>query len=286
MSRPARSIKARVADWLGAAHIAGGSVDSAVRVCIAEQQRGHPTTIGPWFRRADPAELVAETYELALDAMSAAGLDSYLSIKAPNLAYDEGLFERTLQAAARTGMRLHFDSMEHQAAPQSLQMLEYGLEQYQNLSYTLPSAWERSLQDAERLIELGVSTRVVKGQWSDPGNPDLDPRSGFLRVVDVLAGRASHVQVATHDRRVAKEALRRLMAAGTDCSLEQLHGLPRIPERHVPVGVPVRVYVPFGEAFLPYGISQLRHRPGVLLWIGRDLLVSTSRRITERMREW
>ena len=116
--------------------------------------------------------------------------------------------------------------------------------------------------------------RVVKGQWADPDPPEVDLREGFLRVIDRLAGRASQVRVATHDPPLAHTALSLLRVAGTPCELELLFGLPArqvIQEADV-AGVPVRCYVPYGQAWLPYSISQARRNPRILWWMFRDAL--------------
>jgi proline dehydrogenase len=74
------------------------------------------------------------------------------------------------------------------------------------LGCAIPGRWRRSLEDAEHAIELGVRVRVVKGQWPDPQQPDIDLRDGFLAVIDALAGRAASVGIATHDLPLAREA--------------------------------------------------------------------------------
>jgi proline dehydrogenase len=40
------------------------------------------------------------------------------------------------------------------------------------------------------------------------------------------------------------------------------------------VGVKVRVYVPYGEAYLPYALSQVRKKPQILWWVMRDVLIA------------
>jgi proline dehydrogenase len=119
-----------------------------------------------------------------------------------------------------------------------------------------------------------VSVRLVKGE--EPGREagDLEPRAGLLALVDRLGGRAHHVAVATHDAPLAQEALARLAACRTSAELELLFGLPLL--RPVAVarraGVPVRIYVPYGHARLPYRLSEVGARPAVLWWAARDLL--------------
>jgi proline dehydrogenase len=68
--------------------------------------------------------------------------------------------------------------------------------------------------------------------------------------------------------------LQRLRDGGTPCELELLFGLPMRAVSAVArdAGVPVRVYVPFGAAWMPYALSQLRRKPSTLWWMVKDAL--------------
>jgi proline dehydrogenase len=78
---------------------------------------------------------------------------------------------------------------------------------------------------------------------------------------------ARHVAVATHDTDLLKAALGRLDAAGIPHEAELLHGLPLRA-----VGGDARVYVPYGAAFLPYALDELRRHPARAAWLLRDAL--------------
>ncbi len=142
---------------------------------------------------------------------------------------------------------------------------------------TLPGRWRRSQEDAEVAADLGAAVRVVKGQWA--GEPDVDPRAGFMEVVKRLAGRIPGVQVATHDAPLAESALARLGGTSTAAELELLFGLPLAEPARVArrAGVPVRIYVPYGHGWLPYAAKQALRRPRTLLWLTRDLLSAPAR---------
>jgi proline dehydrogenase len=142
------------------------------------------------------------------------------------------------------------------------------------LGCTLPGRWRRSVRDAESVIRMGVCVRVVKGQWEDDEGPEIDLHTGFLNVIDQLSGQAAYVSVATHDAGLAREAIDRLRSTNTPCGLELLLGLPA---RHMlklacSVSAPVRFYVPYGHAWLPYALGQVKRNPRILYWIAKDLL--------------
>jgi proline dehydrogenase len=122
-------------------------------------------------------------------------------------------------------------------------------------------------------VAYRLRVRVVKGQWEDSRQP-LEPRRGFMSVIERLAGRAAHVAVATHEARLAHEALTRLAASGTPAELELLYGLPLGAVMNVAnrLRVPVRLYVPYGHAWLPYALANARRNPRVLLWLLEDAM--------------
>jgi proline dehydrogenase len=263
-----------IAKYAAASYIAGPEVADAIRVCKQLAEHGRSSTICPWDGPHDSREHVFTTYEAALTSIIDENIDSYLSIKVPSIGYNFELLTELIDIARGHGVRIHFDSLAPETASPSLLLLERASKKYHKLSCTLPSRWGRSIADAKKIIDLGVAVRVVKGQWTDPVETNRDAGSNFLKLIDILAGRASQVAVATHDTELAKESITRLQASGTVCELEQLYGLPmRVDSVAKPLGVPVRVYVPYGYAYLSYAISAMRKRPIILAWLLRDFLL-------------
>jgi proline dehydrogenase len=245
-------LKARIVALASSRYIAGEHIEAAASVCARLAALGYAVTICYWDGKPDRPDEVIQRYEEAITAV--AHLDSYLSVKSTALDFSLPLFERV----ANRGLRLHFDAMAQSTVERTFGLIEQ-LEG--DRGCTLPGRWGRSDKDAERAIELGLAVRVVKGQFK--GEDDRDPRAGVLSVVERLAGRARHVAIASHDHQLAAEALHRLRLAGTPCALEQLYGIPLAPP-------PARVYVPYGHAFLPYAMAQVRGNPRILWWLARD----------------
>ena len=173
-------------------------------------------------------------------------------------------------------MGVRFDSLAPEAADATFALLATVRPGHDDLGVTIPGRWLRSASDADRAVALNVAVRVVKGQWRDPAAPSIDPGTGFLEVVDRIAGRAARVGVATHDAPLARTALGRLRAAGTPCELELLLGLPFGPalREALDSGVTVRVYVPYGRASLPYSVSRSASKPRALYRVIRDLFLA------------
>ncbi|MGH7138859.1 MAG: hypothetical protein ACREHD_24185 [Pirellulales bacterium] len=179
------------------------------------------------------------------------------------------------EVSSSRGIRIHFDSLGADSANAMWTAAVDAATEGATISCSLPGRWRRSLADADDAVAAGIIPRVVKGQWPDPDAPQIDLRSGFMSVVERLAGRVPHVAVATHDVPLARQAVQCLRAAGTSCELELLFGLPQRASLAFAEseGVHVRFYVPYGKAYLPYCLGQIGRQPRLLWWLMRDALV-------------
>lgn len=256
----------------GSRHVSGHTLGDALRAARAEAARGHLATLGYWPPPGQAPDELARHYVAAVEAIGGAGIDASVSIKVDLMDYRAELLEVVLDAAGAHGVRVHFDAQGLETVDRTHALAETALARGAAVSMTLPARWQRSAADAERFIAWGVPVRLVKGQGGDPAQPRADPRQGFLELAQRLAGRAAHVGVATHDRRAAEPALRRLQAGGTPCALEQLRSLPRLDALAQAIGVPVRAYVAYGRFGLPYAVGEVFRRPAIVGWVLRDLL--------------
>jgi proline dehydrogenase len=243
-----------------------------MRVAKAAGKQGLASTICYWNDGKEDPAAVADRYLQSLEAMETSRVAAELAVKIPALWNRQDLTAKIVERARQLGRRVVFDSHAPADSDVTFEVLsQLGPE---GLGCAIPGRWRRSVTDAERAIELGVSVRVVKGQWPDPDEPDMDMRQGFLRVIDALAGRAVRVGVATHDAPLAREAIRRLRRTKTPCELELLFALPTEPaaQEARTAGVQTRLYIPYGTAWLPYSVSRALENPRVIGWLLRDFL--------------
>jgi proline dehydrogenase len=272
---------------VGSAYRAGPGLDEALDVCRRLAAHGLAATIGYTARRGEPARSAADAYLAAFDRLSSEDLDCYVSVKLSMIGFDPALFGELAAAAAQASRRLHLDALAPETADRSWELLE-AAEEAGPVSGTLPGRWRRSPDDAARAAGLGVAVRIVKGQWQDAEAPGPDAGEGFLAVVDRLRDHAVGVGVATHDVPLLTESLRRLTATQVPCEAELFYGLPfRAPARVArELGVPIRVYVPYGDSSAPYQAGDLKGRPAATWWLAQDLLLGKNKtwRSIERSR--
>lgn len=260
---------------LGRSYFAGSELEDALRVCERLSRDGFAGSIGYWPNSDDTPRVVADAYLAGIDAIAGRGLDSTVSIKAMVMDFDHDLISEITDRAAAAGIGIHYDSRSIEFADRTFDVVSAFAAHPEAIGCTLPGAWPRSIDDTDRVSDLGVNVRVVKGMWRDPEHPKLNLREGYLAVIDRLCDRAHHVGVATHDAWLAREALQRLTSSGTACELEQLFGLPTRETLRVArqFGVPIRFYIPYGNSWVPYAFSRAWRRPRMMLWILRDLLL-------------
>jgi proline dehydrogenase len=253
-------------------YVAGPELPDALRLAQTFAARGVPaSTLCFWDAQDDMPRHVADMYLATVRAIQSTRLDAYVSIKAPSLGFDAGLVAEIAEAAGEAAIRVHFDSLGPETVDRTFRLIEQARAHRAPLGCTIPGRWRRSPRDAQKAAQMGLRMRVVKGQWPDP-SAAVDPHSGFLNIIDALAGTAAPVAVATHEPVLAAAAIRKLQCAGTPCEMELLYGLPSRAVLKIArdLAVPVRYYLPYGHAWLPYALRQARRDPRILWWVLRD----------------
>lgn len=264
----------------GRVYVPGKELGDAMAIArqLADQQVA--CTLGYFHSWQESNRQMVDLTNAIVNAVANLEPKGYVSIKAPAFRYDSNVLAAIVTAAGARGVLAHFDSHEHATADATIACVQQAVSLGVPVGLSIPGRWQRSPDDADLGCRLGVRLRLVKGEWPDPSAPTMDMRSGFLDVVDCVAGRATEVAVATHDPWLANESIKRLHAAGTPCELELLNGLPKralltIARKH---SIPVRIYIPFGVAWRPYAVSKAIERPRILWWIVRDSIVGLASR--------
>lgn len=251
--------------------IDGPDARAAGRMCRGLARRGLLATAGYFQQASDgPHEVLAANLAVIEQLRGMAG--ACLSLKAPPLGFDRERIEALATAAQAAGLQVVLDAHGPATAQPTLDLAGA----FPGMGCALPARWQRTLGDAARLRDSSARLRVVKGEWADPDADEGDPGERYLAVIGGLAGREAPVGVATHDPVLAERALGILLASGTPCELEQLRGLPRRRTMAVArkLGVPVRVYVPFGPGWWAYAADKALARPYLARWFWEDLVGS------------
>ena len=283
MMNPVRRFQQSLERRAAFAYVAGPNLEDAMGACRSLSAIGFRSTVGYVIAPDDGPRAVADRYLATIDAIGAERFDCYVSVKAPELRFSRDLFHEIAQRARERGVGLHFDALGPEDVDETFSLIDELRTIQPKIGCTLPGRWRRSVADADRAIDLNLSVRVVKGEWADRAEHEVDPRSGSLAVVERLAGRVRHAAIGTHDASLARGALRRLRSTGTPCELEVLLGYPvrRVTPAADAEAVPIRMYVPYGTPSPPYSLSHVKENPRIAGWAFRDLCVLAGSRTSQ-----
>ncbi|MDE3195483.1 MAG: hypothetical protein KGN84_04010 [Acidobacteriota bacterium] len=253
------------------AYVTGSQLGNAVDLARSLADRGFAGTIGFWDSPRMTEDRVAREYRAVADSIAELTIDCTVSIKPPSIGFGGDVVAELLaQGGNRT--RVHFDSLSWEQAESSFRLLYRHSGAADRLGCTLPSRWRRSLQDAAAIRDRGYPVRIVKGQWAAPAAFEQEPSAGMLELARRFAGYGRTVAIASHDAAAAQSALSELKRSGTPAELQLLYGMPWRRPLQVAreTGVPVRFYLPYGHAWLPYALRQAMRKPRIVYWMLRD----------------
>ena len=216
--------------WRAASrYVAGTNEESALRCARELAQRGIGASLDFFGEQVDDADLArsaAARYEALARRLSELPEGVWLSIDLSHIGLDiDVALCRTLLERIATALparrRLQVGAEDASRAERILDAVLPLARDGAPLGATLQANLRRSEDDAERLAEAGLHTRLVKGAYLE--SPALARRYGeetdlaFVRLAHRLGDTGVPLALATHDR-VLREALLRALPAA-ECEL-------------------------------------------------------------------
>jgi len=264
-------------------------VDEALAVVRALNARGIRATLDLLGEKVtDPAEATAgrDDYVRVLHGIADAGAASNISIKLTmiGLDIDPALAEENLvtilEAARETGNWVRIDMEGSPYTQLTLEIFHRVFPTFGNVGVVIQSMLRRSPDDVERLIEVGARVRLVKGAYKEPAPLALQDKREVNAAYDRLAERlldGGHFPaLATHDDVRIEHAIAYAEAHGIgpeSYEIQMLYGIrPPTQLAIVERGYGMRVYVPFGEKWIPYFYRRLRERKENVVFVLRNVL--------------
>ena len=132
-----------------------------------------------------------------------------------------------------------------------------------NVGVAIQSNLYRSDEDINNLIDKGVSVRVVKGAYKE--NKKIAHQTYFSisgcffdYAARLYSNKANKPAIGTHDEELLED-VQQLIPKPEYFDYEFLYGIRRDLQKDLKdKGYNVRVYVPFGEDWLPYTLRRLK----------------------------
>jgi len=237
-----------------------------------------------------------------LRALHEAAIDGNISIKLTQLGLD---FDRELclslaqeiaEVAASLDNSIEIDMESSAYTEATLRIFEEVQREHGNTGIALQAYLLRSQADLQRLTtlksplkpHLHPTIRLVKGAYREPPSvafqKKADVDANYRRLLGSLLQPNTDgpvVAIGTHDPALvdyACDRIRRFALTPDQYEFQMLLGIRRdLQEKIFSQGHPLRVYVPFGQAWVPYFMRRLSERPANLAFVLRSLLAENKK---------
>ena len=281
--------------------MAGETLDEALQAVAPISRAGQPVILnhlGENVATRDEARQACDSYVRMLRSLHEAGISGNIAVKLTQLglAFDPQLclsLAREIAAAAaalQNSIEIDMEASAYTAA--TLRILEQVQKECDNAGVAIQAYLFRSQADLENLLPLKVKVRLVKGAYREPpsvafqrkSEVDASYRKLLDRMLDLLLlpnGHAPRLAIATHDPALIDYAcarIRKLNVRPNQYEFQMLLGIRRdLQQKVLSLGHPLRVYVPFGEAWVPYFMRRLSERPANVMFVLRSLLAEAKK---------
>jgi proline dehydrogenase len=208
------------------------------------------------------ADRVTDHYVALAQTLERAPQNTFLSIDLSHIGLDQPgqVVQQRLEriaAALPAGRRIQVGAEQERRAERILAAISAVAGRGGAVSATIQANLKRSRADAQALVQGGVPIRLVKGAYvEDPrvARPWGEPTDlALLELAHELHASGAEVAIATHDAFLREALLRALPGLG----VEMLLGV-RSADASVLAGrgVPVRIYVPYGDGWFRYAMRR------------------------------
>lgn len=270
--------------------VAGESLDEALSATRALNAQGILVTLdylGEAVEKAEDTRAVVDTYLSLLDGIHQRQLQSSISLKLTHLGLDisEELclvnLRHIVGRAKQYGISVTIDMESSHYTDTTLRLYRTLRDEYNfdNVGTVIQAYLRRTVDDMKALAQEGAHIRLCKGAYLEPPEVAFPSKAevdaNYLRVMqDYLAssGRA-YLCIATHDEamiRAAEDFIAQHKIDPQRYEFQMLYGIRSSRQTELAKQHPMRVYVPFGEAWYPYFVRRLAERPANLWFFVRS----------------
>lgn len=187
---------------------------------------------------------------------------------------------KLLETAAENDVFIRLDMEGSDVTASTLSIFEQVYPSFPgHVGPVLQAYLHRTARDVDRMCELGVRVRLCKGAYREPASIAYQSmeqiRDRFVDYMERLVRQSPYPGIATHDQRLIEATKRFTGDAGIPADrfeFQMLYGIrPAEQEALVSEGYHVRVYVPYGNEWLPYFTRRLRERKENVWFVLRHL---------------
>ena len=251
-------------------YIAGDDLESAQSTANKLTSSGFELSlnyVGEYCKTIEEARQAQNQYSEILNYYQNQTIDISIKLSQFGLLLNpevcENLVLKVAEQAHNNGQTIRFD-MEHSTiTDRTLDLcLRMNKEFPETIGTALQARLFRTKDDMIELMKNNVSVRLVKGAYLEKQTIALksyqDIQNNYLQLITLLGSRTDRrCAVATHDEIILDNILSRADADRFD--FEFIYGIRRdLQQKLKDQGQKVRIYLPYGENWLPYTLRRLR----------------------------
>jgi proline dehydrogenase len=240
--------------------------------------------LGEDVTNKNEAEALANNYIALLEEIKKNKLDSHVSLKLTmmGLKVDKDFClkntERIVKRAKELKNFVRVD-MEGSDVTQVTLDIFYALyKKYpENVGIVLQAYLFRTEKDVQDVLKKKARLRLCKGAYKEPAEIVYkkmdDIRINFLKLSKMLLDKGNYPAIATHDKVLIGQVLdyiKEKKIKKDKYEFQMLYGIQRaLQEKLAAEGHNVRIYVPYGTAWLKYTYRRLREKKENVFFVMR-----------------
>jgi proline dehydrogenase len=281
VSKTIMHIPGPIVGFFAKGYIAGEQLSDAVRVGRNLNEQGMLLTVdilGEFIKTKAEAEFFKGQCLEILDTIHREKLDGNLSLKPTQmgLLLDEQFAFANIRAivarAAELNNFVRIDMEDIECTDRTLEFYRRLRDEFpKNVGVVLQAYLRRTPRDIEDLSDQPMHFRLCKGIYNEPRRAawkDMETiNRSFVECLERMFKHGAYVGIATHDEKLVFEALRLIDKYGLNRNqyeFQMLLGVdPELRQILVDQGHRLRVYLPYGESWMPYSRRRLKENPNI-----------------------
>lgn len=250
--------------------IAGYNFKSAQPIIKNLTEKGYQVSIdylGELSKTKEDCDKAANQYYEIMEFYKDSPLDISIKPSQLGLLFNPliccNYLEKISSKAKEYGHTIRLDMEDSRVTSTTINIAISLNKKFRNVGVALQANLFRTKKDLMRLIEEGVSVRLVKGAYKEDKDIALQKEydigaSFFDYAATMRAYAANKPAIATHDEELLED-IQDMIPNIQKFEFEFLYGVRRDLQKDLKdKGYNVRVYVPFGEDWMPYCLRRLK----------------------------
>ena len=223
--------------------------------------------VGEYSKTLDEAIAAQNQYSEILNNYQDSTIDLSIKISQFGILISqtdcESLVEQVVEKAHNFGHTIRFDMEHSKITDKTLDLcLKLNQKYPETMGVALQAKLFRTEDDMKECMNNNISLRLVKGAYIEKESIALKSyqkiQENYLRLIELLGTKMDRrCAVATHDETILNDILSKPDANRFD--YEFIYGIRRDLQKSIKdQGQKVRIYLPYGENWLPYAWRRLR----------------------------